>query len=215
MKLIKNQWTVRPIQINEARGFVEQYHYAKGAAKTAVGCFGLFYKGDPNTLHGISWWMPPPLGAAKSVSEDHRSVLALSRFCLVEDRPANAGSFLISKSIKLLDKRWSLLLTYADTALNHDGGLYHASNWNYDGLTRKNPLYWNPGENCMVSRKKGPKTYNHKEMLDLGYEYKGKFSKHRFVYPASGRKNIIVKPRKPSPLLLFTEDGKIKLNSDE
>jgi len=215
MKLIKNQWTVNPININEAREFVEQYHYAKGAAKTAVSCFGLYYKGDPNTLHGISWWMPPPLGAAKSVSSDHRGVLALSRFCLVEDRPENAGSFLISKSIKMLDKRWQMLLTYADTALNHDGGLYHASNWNYNGLTRKNPLYWDPNGNCMVSRKKGAKTYNHREMISLGYEYKGKFEKHRFIYPIANRKNVIVKPRVPEIPLLFTQDGKINLNDNE
>ena len=74
MKLIKNKWDVKQININNAREFVEEYHYAHGAARTAVACYGLYYKGDPNTLHGISWWMPPPLGAAKSVDTNHRSV---------------------------------------------------------------------------------------------------------------------------------------------
>lgn len=215
MKLIKNKWDVKQININNAREFVEEYHYAHGAARTAVACYGLYYKGDPNTLHGISWWMPPPLGAAKSVDTNHRSVLALSRFCLVDDRPENAGSYLISKSIKHLDKcKWNTLLTYADTALGHNGGLYRAANWNYDGMTGKNPIYWDPVNECMVSRKKGPKTYGKKAMLDMGYEFRGKHAKHRFIYPLSNRKGIVVKPKSAEPdyvqkELAFTKDGKI------
>jgi hypothetical protein len=215
MKLIKNDWDVAPIHINQARDFVEEWHYAHGGSKTAVACFGLFRNNSPE-LHGISWWMPPPLGAAKSVSDNHRNVLALSRFCLVEGRPENAGSFLISRSIKMLDARWSQLLTYADTALNHNGGLYRAANWNYDGLTGKNPIYWDPVNNCMVSRKKGPKSYNKQEMLDMGYEFKGRHAKHRFIYPRLGRKGIVITPKKDEldykqTSLIFTEDGKIKI----
>ena len=204
MRLLKNEWEVKPIHISVAKPFIERWHYAHGSARTAVACYGLYYKGDAATLHGISWWMPPPLGAAKSVSDDHRSVLALSRFCLVDDRPENAGSFLISKSIKLLDKlRWTTLLTYADTALNHNGGLYRAANWNYQRLTGKNPMYWDTDKGCMVSRKKGPKTYSRAEMLEMGYEYKGSFAKHRFVYPIYHR-------RKPKPSeLAFNKEGKI------
>lgn len=211
MKLIKNQWYVTPIHISTAKDFVEEWHYSKGGANTSVGCFGLFYKGDSKTLHGISWWMPPPIGAAKSVSDNHREVLALSRFCLRDDRPENAGSFLISKSIKLLDDRWSTLLTYADTALNHDGGLYRASNWNYNGMTNKNPLYWDSANNRMVSRKKGPKSYSKKEMLDMGYEHRGNFRKHRYLYRRDGRKNITVNSRVEDELM-FTNDGKIYKN---
>jgi hypothetical protein len=212
MKLIKNQWEVNQIPLKEAKSFIEEHHYARGAGKTAVATFGLYYKGDPSTLHGVSVWMPPPLGAAKSVADHHRTVLALSRFCLVPDRPENAGSFLISKSIQNLDDRWYMLLTYADTALNHDGGLYRAANWNYNGLTGKNPLYWDPHNGCMVSRKKGPKTYNKAEMLEMGYEFKGRFAKHRFIYPRINRKNIIITPRgkEGGQGLLFTSDGRVK-----
>ncbi len=208
MKLIKNQWEVKPINLSITKTFVENWHYSKGGARTAVDCFGLYFKGDPITLHGISWWMPPPLGAAKSVSSNHRGVLALSRFCLRDDRPENAGSFLISKSINMLDNRWNMLLTYADTALNHDGGLYRASNWNYNGLTGKNPMYWDPVNDCMVSRKRGPKSYNKTQMLDMGYEHKGNFAKHRFTYTKANRKNLIVNSRQADSLI-FTKDGKI------
>jgi len=212
MKLIKNEWEVLEIELPIAKEFVEQHHYAQGCGKVAHKCYGLYYKGDSNTLHGVSIWNPPAYGAAISVSSTHQSVLGLSRFCLVENRPENAGSFLISQGIKLLDKRWQTLLTYADTALNHDGGLYRAANWNYDKLTNKNPMFYDPINECLVSRKKGPKTYSKKEMLGMGYEFKGNFAKHRFIYPIQ-RKNIVVKPRKEEvkQLLLFTNNGKVKI----
>jgi len=207
MYLQKNDWTVKEIPMNEARSFVEQYHYGKGAANTRVACHGLFYKGDNATLHGVAWWMPPPLGAAKYVSPHHAGVLSLSRFCLIEGRPDNAGSYLIGKSIKMLDnKRYHTLLTFADTALNHKGILYKASNWTYAGLTTKQPLFVNSAGK-MVSRKKGPKTYGVKQMIEMGYELKGKFSKHRFVYPTNRK---IIYPTAPQQLELgFTDDGKI------
>lgn len=211
MRLLKNSWVVKQISLSLARSFVEQYHYSQGGANTAVACFGLYFKGDNKTLHGISWWMPPPLGAAKFVDQcNHRGVLALSRFCLVDERPENAGSFLISKSIKLLDtNRWTNLLTYADTALGHNGGLYRASNWLYSGETKAHPIFWDPGKNCMVSRKKGPKTYSKKEMIDLGFEHRGNFSKHRFVYPIN-RKGLVT-PKAPR-IISFTKDGKAIYN---
>lgn len=209
MKLLKNEWEIREIPLPIADKFVEQWHYAQKAGKVAHKCFGLFYKGDPYTLHGVSVWNVPPLGAAKSVDKCHRNVLALSRFCLIEGRPENAGSFLISKSIKSLDSRkWRTLLTYADTALNHNGGLYRASNWTYEGLTGKNPMFWDPINNCMKSRKSGANNYSKTQMLKMGYEFKGNFAKHKFIYP-------IKKVRRPQIQdgtqleLNFTEKGNI------
>jgi len=211
MILIKNEWEVHEIGLKESKVFVEQWHYAHGAGKVSHKCYGLFYKNDPGTLHGVAIWNVPPLGAAKSVSSHHQSVLALSRFCLIDDRPENSGSYLISKSIKKLDKcRWNTLLTYADTALNHNGGLYRAANWDYDGMTGKNPIFWDPENERMVSRKKGPKTYGKQAMLDQGYEFKGNYAKHRFIYPLN-RKDRKFKAIGQQIDLLFTSDGKQEL----
>ena len=208
--LSKYKWNVKPISLNIAKPFVQQFHYSKGCSTAAVNCFGLYFNGDNKTLHGVSWWMPPPLGASKSVMpENPHSVLSLHRFCLREDRPENAGSFLISKSIKMIcKKRWLKLITYADTALNHNGGLYRASNWIYNGLTNKNPLFWNSKKDCMVSRKKGPKTFTVKEMLSMGYKHLGNYAKHRFIYPMISRNQYQINQTE----LIFTEKGKIRIN---
>ncbi len=215
MKLLKNEWGVREISLPTAAEFTEKWHYANGAGKLAHKCFGLFYKGDPKTLHGVAVWNAPALGAAKSVNEVHQAVLGLSRFCLVKDRPENSGSFLIGKSIKLLDKRrWQTLLTYADTAENHNGGLYRASNWTYQGLTKKNPRYWDPVNNKMVSKKQGPNNYNKAQMIEKGYEFKGNFAKHKFIYPLK-RRGLFSQPVGHQLELNFTEKGKIVISNKE
>jgi len=213
MYLYKNDWRVKEIPKSQASEFIEQYHYGKGTANTRVACHGLFYKGDNITLHGASWWMPPPLGAAKYISQQHSGVLSLSRFCLIPGRPDNAGSYLIGKSIKMLNnKRWHTLLTFADTALNHKGILYKASNWTYAGLTTKQPLFVD-NDGKMVSRKKGPKTYTKNQMIEMGYNFVGMFSKHRFVYPINRR---IIYPSAPQQLeLSFTDDGKINEKNNQ
>jgi len=215
-KIKKNEWSIRSIPLKIAKQFIEKWHYANGAGDVSTYCFGLFYKADKYTINGVALWNPPPPGAAKSVDlRNPGSVLGLSRFCLIEGRPENSGSFLISKSIKLIDKlKWNTLLTYADIGCDHTGGLYRAANWCFNGVTGKNPVWWNPKTNRMVSKKSGKKTYTTAEMLDMNYEFRGYHTKRRFIYPLHNRKNIIIQPRINEPIyeqteLTFTANGKI------
>ena len=211
MILLKNEWEVKPIDLNACKTFVEEWHYANGIGDVAQFKFGLFYKGDTTTLHGVAMWNPPPFGAAKAycVNGYHQGVLGLTRFCLRDDRPENSGSFLIGKSIKLLDKRrYNMLCTYADTCENHTGGLYRASNWSYKGLSKKNPRYQDPVNNRMVSKKSGKNNYSKQDMLDKGYVFMGNFAKHIFLYPFARRK--ITSTCEGTQLdLVFTAKGKI------
>jgi hypothetical protein len=217
MKLLKNEWNIKPLKLDNAKDFISEHHYAKGAGDLATACYGLYFHSDPHTLHGVAVWNPPAYGAAIKANQDHRGVISLTRFCLVEDRPENAGSFLISGSIGKLNKRYHTLLTYADTALNHNGGLYRASNWSYDGLTNKAPRWWCPTEERLVTQKRGKVTYNKQEMLEMGYEYLGRFQMHKYLYPRFNRKNLIITPKAKQPdyiqtSLAFTKNGKILRN---
>ena len=66
----------------------------------------------------------------------------------------------------------------------------------------------------MFSKKSGKNNYNTKQMIDMGYIIKGRFSMHRFIYPRDNRKNIIIEPRKKEIIqtkLMFTEDGHTKI----
>lgn len=212
MNILKNEWEVLPIAHSQVKDFVAEHHYAKDCANTSVARFGLFFKGDKQTLHGVSMWMPPIVGAGKKVCENHRVVLGLSRFCLRDDRPDNSGSFLLSKSVELLDKeRWKVMLTYADSAKGHTGGLYRASNWFFHGKTNKARIYTDPATGKMASKKRGPVNYSHQQMLDMGYEASWSNGKYRFIMPSLRRvrgKILNLNPEERRDLL-FTADGKL------
>jgi hypothetical protein len=171
------------VSISTARRIVEKYHYAAGGSNTAVYLHGLFRKDEyfDEQCLGVAWWLPPTRSAAEATYPDNwQGVLALSRLAILPDVPANACSFLISRSRRLIDRTsWPCLVTYADEWRGHTGAIYLADNWQYVGLTKPQPTYQINGR--LTSRKAGPKTRTHKEMLELGAEYLGRFAKHKFI----------------------------------
>lgn len=179
----KADWEVRPVSISVARRMVERYHYARSASLIAVYLHGMFPAGafwDEEAV-AVAWWLPPTKGCGQATYPDApQGVLSLSRLVAIPEAPKNTCSYLIARSIKLIDRRrWPCLVTYADTMREHTGAIYRATNWKYAGMTAADPCYMIGGR--MVSRKAGPKTRTHAEMMALGAEMVGKFSKHKFV----------------------------------
>jgi hypothetical protein len=180
--LRKKDWEVRPLGRERALELVQDHHYARGGSNTHTYLHGLFPKGaffDADCV-GVAWWLPPTKSAGLATyPENPQGVLALSRLAIVPDMPTNAASFLIGASIRLIDRdRWPCLVTYADLWRGHTGAIYKATNWVYRGLTKPQPVYILDGR--LVSRKAGPKTRTHEEMLRLGAEFLGLFPKHKF-----------------------------------
>lgn len=178
--LRKEDWVVRSLPISEARLIVEKYHYAKGAANTATALHGLYRRGEwlGAPCYGVAWWIPPTRSAAAAWWPDPDEVLCLSRLVIVPDTPKNAATFLLMRSVKLLDPRWKCLLTYADTWQGHTGHIYRAAGWEHIGMTKPERTYLIDG--VMVARKAGPRTRTHQEMLALGAEMIGSYARHRF-----------------------------------
>jgi len=180
VKLNKSEWYVDTIPLSQAREFVEKLHYAKGGSNTRVYTHGLFSK-ETKICHGITWWLPPTKSAALATYSDWQKVLSLSRLVVVPEAPYNSCSFLLSKSMKLIDRvRWPCLVTYADEWQGHKGTIYYATNWEYKGLTKPQRIYVK--DKRMIARKAGPKTRTHSQMLELGAICLGSFSKHKFVH---------------------------------
>jgi hypothetical protein len=181
LHLKKGEWWVAPVSRSVAEKLVIEEHYARGAANTGVAIHGLFRRGcwqDDECL-GVAWWIPPTKSAAQAWSPSWKGVLALSRLAIRPDVPKNAASFLISKSVKLIDRtRWHTLISYADSWRGHTGAIYRAAGWEYCGQTQPQRCYTLNGR--MTARKAGPYTRTHQEMLELGCQYEGSFSKARF-----------------------------------
>jgi hypothetical protein len=176
--LKKGDWIVEDADIVKARSMVTRLHYSKGVPNCAVAVHGLYRKLDYR-LMGIAWWLPPSSkAAARPWWPNPKEVLALSRLVLEPEVPKNGATFLLSRSVKLLDSQWRCLITYADEWRGHTGHIYRVSGWEHTGMTKPQPIYVVQGR--MTSRKSGPNTRTHAEMIALGAEVAGVYSKHRF-----------------------------------
>lgn len=179
----KSDWWVSTVSLNKTQRMVRQWHYSKGGSNTAVYCHGLFPRGEfwDEKCVGVAWWLPPTKTAAQSFDKNWIGVLALSRLVVSPDVPNNAESFLIRHAMKLIDRnRWPVLVTYADSWRGHKGTIYRAAGWKECGQSKPERRYVLNGR--MISRKAGPKTRTHSEMLALGAECVGSFSAIRFVH---------------------------------
>lgn len=186
-----SEYVVEPIPLAMGKELVAAYHYAKGAANTAVARHGLFHRDDFMTCLGSALWMPPTENAGRAWwPSNPQGVLTLSRLVVDPSVPQNGASFLIARSVKLIrqDPRWECLLTYADEAEGHTGAIYRAGNWEYLGMTEPRPR-WVDSKGQMVAVKA---TVNRTvaEMLQLGYRIELVSQKHRFrmvLRPATAR----------------------------
>lgn len=186
-RLRKRDWIVAGVAQDIAYALVADYHYAKGASNTATYLHGLY----PARWHwysecvGVAWWIPPTMHAARAWAPDNPGgVLCLSRLVILPETPANACSFLLSHSARMIDRtRWPTLVTYADSWRGHTGAIYRAAGWDYCGETAAEPGYTINGR--MTARKAGGRTRTHAEMLALGAVCHGKHRKARFCLRAT------------------------------
>jgi len=183
-RLRAKEWEVHTVALETCRRLVECYHYAGGGSNTATYRHGLFPKGAifDADCRGIAWWIPPTKSAALATyPRNWQGVLSLSRLVIVPGVPKNAASFLLGASMRLIDReRWPCLVTYADEWQGHTGGIYRATNWTYMGKTKPEAVY--VLDERMIARKAGPHTRTKQEMLDMGCELVGRFSKHKYVH---------------------------------
>lgn len=183
-------WSVVPLDHGTAVRMVQCWHYSRSAPNTSVARHGLVpasgdaLTGDP---FGVAMWMPPTKAAGVAVARDHwKGVLTLSRLAVAPAMPANAASFLLAGSMRLLDRsRWPVLVTYADTAMGHTGAIYRATNWRCDGPVKAGDVWVGPnGERR--GRKRGPRNLSVAEMRAAGFERAPALPKIRFVHDPHG-----------------------------
>ena len=185
-RLRKNDWIIRDVGRSIAIRLVRAHHYARGGSNTDTYMHGLFRRDafwDEDCV-GVAWWIPPTKTAAKALTDDWEGVLALSRLVVEPGIPKNAATFLMGRSIRMIDReRWPVLVTYADKWRGHTGTIYRAANWRDEGETKPEAVYTKNGR--MIARKAGGHTRTHAEMLALGCVFEGRFSKRRFVLRAA------------------------------
>tara|TARA_R100000935_G_scaffold6251_1_gene13739 strand:- start:2616 stop:3224 length:609 start_codon:yes stop_codon:yes gene_type:complete len=162
-----NQYDIQRISYAETKPFILDIHYAKRMPSISY-AYGLY---QDNVLIGmVSYGSPASPSLCKGVAgeENKHHVIELNRLVL-KNNEKNQASILIAASFKLLPKP-KIIVSYADTAQNHLGVVYQATNFIFTGTSK--PRTDMAGKNGKHSR-------HH-----LGDKTKrvNRSAKHRYIY---------------------------------
>ena len=127
-------FSVSPISYSQAMEWCITKHYARRKPMYQF-AYGLIKNGN---IVGIVVYGRPPVQIEKSVftskiNLDYK-VYELTRL-VIQTKDKNAASFLIGNSLNLLPKN-NIVVSYADSNMNHCGIVYQATNWIYTGANK-------------------------------------------------------------------------------
>jgi hypothetical protein len=127
-------YEIKLISNRMAHELILTKHYAHRIPSLSY-CFGLFRNDE--LVGVITYGTPPSSTLCKGICGDEFQsyVLELNRLVL-RDNLKNEASLLIGNSFKLLPSP-SIIVSFADTAQNHFGKVYQATNFLYTGLSAK------------------------------------------------------------------------------
>lgn len=125
------QLIFKSISYKEAMEYLVKYHYLHRKAPTSWS-FGAFYK--DNLVGACTIGKPASHTLLKGVAGENNqeNVFELNRLHLQDSCPKFSESRFIGWVIRYLPKG-IILVSYADTAYNHLGKVYQATNWIYTG----------------------------------------------------------------------------------
>jgi len=121
-----------PIDKSVADKFVSRKHYSRNPSIFWKG-FGLIEDGYVQGV--VVYGQPSPPIQKHAFKERDFRLYELSRL-VIQTPSANAASFLVGNSLQMLEPKPCAVISYADTAHDHCGIVYQATNWIYTGATR-------------------------------------------------------------------------------
>ena len=127
---------VRPVPVKIAKEIIVGNHYLHSLPGGTQMAFGMFLG---HRLLGALTLGVGPFNAHRLVEGATPSdCLTLSRIWLDDILPSNSASRVLGFVVRSLRKHTNLkfLLTYADPAQGHVGGIYQGTNWLYTGTGR-------------------------------------------------------------------------------
>jgi hypothetical protein len=130
---IKETYRVKRITSDKCKDWLLKKHYAKRMCSISYS-FGLY---DKNNLIGIvTYGMPPSPTLSSSICGDEFKsiVLELNRLVVNEGLERNVLSYFVSQSLTLLPKP-SIIVSFSDLNMGHNGYIYQACNFIYTGLS--------------------------------------------------------------------------------
>ena len=183
---IKDKYRVSSINARDTHDWLLNKHYAKRIPSISW-AFGLF----DETLQGVCTFgkpASPPLCVGICGADNSSKVYELNRLVINEWCEKNTASFFISNCLKKLPKNL-ILVSYADTGMEHIGKVYQATNWIYTGATV---------ERTDIGTDTGTHPRHYDKSIDYTKNRVFRSSKHRYVY-FTGKKYDLNYPVMPYP----------------
>jgi len=204
----KSRVSVRPIYKPLAKEMIEKFHYS-GRLSSCRYPLGVFYKTDnqhkffdeaeEKLIGTITYGFPVGRRVLGSIFSEEiletKNILELTRLFVHDGYGKNIESHVISSSFKWLKKHSpdiKVLISYADPEQQHDGAIYQATNWIYQGcgdfqLAPTYSLRLEENGEWMHSRSVYSKfgSADPKKMVKaIGHTFwlKKEASKHRYIY---------------------------------
>jgi len=176
---LKEKYKVKRIKYYEANEWIMKKHYAK-RMPSIMWCFGLY--DDQNILQGICAFGKP---ASPNLCEGicgakwSSCVEELNRLVINEGLEENVLSFFVGRVLTFF-RGYSIIVSYADTAMGHHGYIYQATNWIYTGMTK---------ERTDIGMEDGSHSRHYDKDIDKKANRKKRSAKHRYVFFA-GKKRM-------------------------
>ena len=127
------QLTFRAINWETAIKTVIEKHYLHRPAP-ATWCFGAYYEGELQGVCIIGKPASHTLIDGVCGREFAKRVYELNRLWMSDELPRNSESRFIGWILRTIPKG-TILVSYADSAFNHLGIIYKATNWVYTGMS--------------------------------------------------------------------------------
>lgn len=157
------------IESKTANEFLLPKHYSGRKPQISI-AFGWFADGELKAV--ITYGKPASASLCVGVcgKENSEFVYELNRLCRLGSWEEPLSQFVSATLRKLKSKNW-IIVSYADSEMNHNGYIYQACNFIYTGLTKSRTDKYTEGN-------------KHSRHYDKSIITKRKFrsSKHRYIY---------------------------------
>lgn len=166
------------LSYQEACSFLLPKHYS-GRKPVISKAFGWVFSGELKAV--CSFGKPASASLCKGImrGEYQGNVYELNRLCRVEDLVEPLSQFVGACLRRLSGENW-IIVSYADTGMNHSGYIYQACNFIYTGATKERTDKYTEGN----------KHSRHYDNLIQNGKRKIRTSKHRYVYFATRNKKL-------------------------
>ena len=162
-------YEVKQIQRCDTEDFILKKHYAQRMPSISW-AFGLFKNGNKVGVMTIGKPASNSLCVGLLGEDYSHKVYELNRLIVLDGLDKNALSYFVSNAIKLI-KYSIVIVSYADTGMNHNGYIYQATNFVYTGMTKERTDKWTESN-------------KHSRHYNKGNEHlrKVRTAKHRYVF---------------------------------